>query len=190
MLEKLNNQPFVVFDIETTGLNYAGGDEIIEIAAQKMINGEVREEFHHLICPGVPVGKEAEAVHGLSDEYLREHGKQAIEILPQFLTFSKDSILVGHNILGFDIGFVNAQLQKMQLSKLDNYVVDTLIMSRKLMTFLPNHRLSTVAEHFGFETGGAHRALFDVDMNRRVFLELLKIYSGEKAPTAEKSQLF
>ena len=189
MLDKIHKQEYVVLDIETTGLSYTDGDEIIEIAGQKVLNGEVIEEFHELINPKVPVGYEAERVHGLGNDYLAKHGKDSAEVLPRFIDFSKNGILVGHNILGFDIGFVNHQLGRMELPKMENYVVDTLIMARKLMPTLPNHRLSTVAAFFNFETGGAHRALFDVDMNRKVFMELLKIYSGEKSPQGTKETL-
>ena len=180
MLEKIKNEKFVIFDTETTGLMPENGDEIIEIAAQKIQNNEVISEFYSLVRPGVPVTDGAYAVHGYSDQYLAENGAYPQQIIPQFCDFAADSILVGHNIMSFDLGFLNRQLQQLGLSPMNNLVIDTLIMARKLLPNLYNHKLSTVAQHFQIDCQGAHRAKADVEMNKQVFLKLLEIYLNQK----------
>lgn len=176
MLDKLKNSPFVVFDIETTGLSYGSGNQIIEIAGQKIVDGKVVEEFHELINPTVPVEDGAYSVHGLSNLFLSENGKEAFDTLTKFCRFAENSVLVGHNILTFDVPFLNNELKRLNLNPVNNLLVDTLVMARKLLPMLPNHKLTTVATHFKVDPAGAHRAMVDVEMNKRVFLIMLNQY--------------
>lgn len=176
MLDQLKDKHFVVFDTETTGLDYRSGHQIIEIAGQKMMNGVVVAEFTGLINPTIPVDDGAYRVHGISNLFLAENGKPAIEVLPSFMEFIGDSIIVGHNIMNFDVPFLNNNLQKIGKSSLNNMLIDTLIMARKLLPGLPNHKLGTVATHFNVDYAGAHRAMRDVEINRQVFLKMLDQY--------------
>jgi DNA polymerase III epsilon subunit family exonuclease len=176
MLDQLKDKTFVIFDTETTGLDYRSGNQIIEIAGQKMVNGVVVEEFQGLINPTCPIEDGAYRVHGISNLYLAEHGKSAGEVLPQFIAYVGDAVVVGHNILNFDIPFLNNNLQNIGSPILNNMLIDTLIMSRKLLPGLPNHKLGTVATHFGVDYAGAHRAMRDVEINRQVFMKMLDQY--------------
>lgn len=176
MLDQLKDKHFVVFDTETTGLDYRRGHQIIEIAGQKMMNGEVVAEFTGLINPTIPVDDGAYRVHGISNLFLAENGKGAAEVLPAFMEFIGDSIIVGHNIMNFDVPFLNNNLQGIGQSLLSNMLIDTLIMARKLLPGLPNHKLGTVATHFNVDYAGAHRAMRDVEINRQVFLKMLDQY--------------
>ena len=176
MFNNLETTPFVVFDIETTGLDYRMGNQVIELAAQKIVDHKIVDQFHFLINPTVPIEDGAYNVHGLSNLFLSTQGKLAQEVFPQFLDFTKDTILVGHNILNFDIPFLNNDLKRLSFSPLENLVVDTLIMARKILPSLPNHKLGTVATHFGVDPTGAHRAMVDVEMNKKVFLKMLTAY--------------
>lgn len=176
MFDKISEQRFVVFDIETTGLDHRMGNQVIELAGQKIVNGEVVEEYHELINPSVPVEDGAYRVHGLSNMFLAENGGKAEELFPKFHEFIKDSILVGHNILNFDVPFLNADLSRCGCETMNNMMIDTLVMARKLLPQLPNHKLGTVATHFGVDPSGAHRAMVDVEMNKKVFLKMLDQY--------------
>jgi DNA polymerase III epsilon subunit family exonuclease len=175
-LTRFQEETFVIFDTETTGLFYNSGDEIVEIAAEKIQGGKVIGEFYSLINPAVPVTEGAYLVHGLSDKFLAQNGNQAAEVMPRFCDFSRESILVGHNIMSFDLGFINRHLERLGLPALDNLAIDTLIMARKLLPVLPNHKLTTLAEHFKINVQGAHRAKKDVQMNKMVFLKMLELY--------------
>jgi len=186
MLEKLKDSTFVVFDIETTGLSYKSGNQIIELAAQKIVNGEVVEEFHELINPTVPVEDGAYGVHGLSNLYLSEKGKDAGAVLPKFIKFIDNSVLVGHNILTFDVPFLNNELKRFNIDMVNNLMIDTLVMARKLLPMLPNHKLVTVASHFKIDPSGAHRAMVDVEMNKKVFLIMLNQYLEHLKQEKEK----
>jgi len=175
-MNELNDKYFVVFDTETTGLDYRRGHQIIEIAGQKMKDGKVIEEFVGLINPTIPVDDDAYRVHGISNLFLAENGKKASEVLPAFIEFIGDSIIVGHNIMNFDVPFLNNNLNNVGQPSLRNMLIDTLIMARKLLPGLPNHKLGTVATHFNVDYAGAHRAMRDVEINRQVFLKMLEQY--------------
>jgi len=188
MFDKLKDSTFVVFDCETTGLDWRRGCQIIELAGEKIKNGEVVDTFHCLINPSVSVEDGAYRVHGLSNMFLAENGKSAHEKFPEFLDFISDSILVGHNVLTFDVPFVNSELSRVGLAPMRNMIVDTLIMARKILPQLPNHKLGTVAQYFELDTDGAHRALKDVEMNRIVFLKMLDQYLQKIAAEEKKRE--
>lgn len=183
MFDNLKEQKFIVFDIETTGLDYRIGNQVIELAGQKLINGEVVDEFHELINPTVPIEDGAYRVHGLSNLFLAEEGKEALEVFEKFHIFAQESILVGHNIINFDLPFLNSDLSRCSLQPLSNFAVDTLLMARTLLPQLPNHKLGTVALHFNVDPAGAHRAMVDVEMNKKVFLNMLDQYIQKMKPT-------
>lgn len=180
MFSDITAKEFVVFDIETTGLSIQEGAEMIEIAGEKISGNRVIGEFHSLIRPKRPIPAEATAINNITNEMVMERGKPDTIVIPQFLEFIKDSILVGHNILGFDIFFVNAHVRQLKLPAVNNFAIDTLIMSRKLIPGLPNYKLGTVANHFNISYDGAHRALRDVQINRDVFLRLIDIFSAKQ----------
>jgi len=176
MIEKLKDSTFVVFDCETTGLDWSAGHQIIELAAQKVKDSEVIDEFYALINPSIAVEDGAYATHGLSNLYLAEHGGNAAEHFPKFKEFIEGTILVGHNILTFDLPYVNIEFKRHSLPAINNSAIDTLVMSRKVLTTLPNHKLTTIATHFKIDPSGAHRAMVDVEMNRKVFYKMLDQY--------------
>lgn len=176
-LDKLIASPLVVLDTETTGFLYAAGDEVIELAGEKIVNGEVVDTFHKLICPTRPVPLSATAVHGLTNEYLAQFGDSPSRVFKQFAEFIDGTVLVGHNIRRFDYPFIANHFLNEGLLVPKNELLDTLELSR-LYLRLPNHKLGTIAEYFGISTDGAHRAMADVIMTRevlfRLFQEILK----------------
>jgi len=188
MLERIKESEFIVFDCETTGLNFRMGNQIIELAAQKVRNNEVVAEWHELINPTVPVEDGSYQVHKLSNLFLSENGGKAEELLAQFREFIGESILVGHNILTFDVPFLNVEFTRVGLTSTKNLLVDTLLMARKLLPGLPNHKLVTVASHFDIDPSGAHRAMVDVEMNRQVFMRMLNQYLDQLAQEEKKRQ--
>ena len=164
---------FVIFDTETTGLYPEAGDEVVELAAEKLVNGEVVATFHALLRPTCPISPGAVAVHGLTEEYLQKHGQKHDEVFPRFGSFIESAILVGHNIRRFDFPFLKIHFQVLGLPAPRNELVDTLDLARARLS-LPNYKLGTVAKHFGIATDDAHRASGDVAMTREVFRSLCK----------------
>jgi DNA polymerase-3 subunit alpha (Gram-positive type) len=159
---------FVVFDIETTGLN-PKHDKIIEIAAVKIENGQITETFSALIDPHEPLSEKIKSLTGIEDEHLA--GQPGIEeILPRFLEFARGSVLVAHNA-AFDTGFVREACRQHGYPY-DMTSVDTLGLSRLLLKDLKRHRLNMVAKHLGVKLENHHRALDDATATAEVFIKL------------------
>jgi DNA polymerase III epsilon subunit family exonuclease len=171
-LSKILKKPLVVLDTETTGFLYAAGDEVIELAGEKIVNGEVIDTFHKLICPTRPVPASAIAVHGLTNEYLAQFGDAPGRVFSEFSDFIQGTVLVGHNIRRFDYPFIANHFFNEGLPNLTNEIIDTLELSRLYLS-IPNHKLGTIATHFGISTEGAHRAMADVVMTRQILFKLL-----------------
>ena len=153
--------PYVVLDLETTGLNYKQ-DEIIEIAAIKCTGEEILS-FRELVKPESSVPANITKLTGITDEMLQ--GASSIEnVLPKFLDFIGSCKLVGHNIKTFDILFLNQACQKLGLPNIKNRITDTLPLARKTLSGLANYKLATICEHYGIDASGAHRALEDCFM--------------------------
>src|SRR5262245_32825907 len=102
----------IVIDTETTGLDAASGDRLIEIGCVEIVNRiPTGREFHHYFNPEREVHPEAAAVHGLSTEFLRDKPRFA-EVAGEFLDFVGNAALVAHNA-AFDLGFINAELARL-----------------------------------------------------------------------------
>lgn len=161
--------PYVVLDLETTGLNYKQ-DEIIEIAAIKCAGDEIIS-FNELVKPKSNVPTNITRLTGITDEMLQDAA--SIEsVLPNFLDFIGTCKLVGHNIKTFDILFLNQACQKLGLPNVKNRITDTLPLARKTLSGLANYRLSTICEHYGIDASGAHRALEDCHMCNECYIRM------------------
>lgn len=163
---------YVVFDLETTGIspNY---DEVVEISALKVRDGEVVEEFGTLVNPKRPIPYGASSVNGITDEMVA-NAPVFSEVLEQFFDFAGNDILVGHNIHTFDMKFLYRDSLRYFGQVPDNDYVDTLMLARTCLPGLRHHRLTDLAQHYGLSTTGAHRALNDCYMNQQVFEHLAK----------------
>jgi DNA polymerase III epsilon subunit family exonuclease len=170
--QKFLERTFTVFDVETSGLN-PQKDDVLEIAAVKLKGKDIVDRFEALAQPTKPIPPEAERVHGLNEIYLLVNGQGVDVVIKNFLNFIGDSIVVGHNIRGFDWLFILYYAQRLKLATPENKLIDTLELSRKLLT-LNSHTLTNVASHFGYEHVDAHRAMPDVEMNTKVFIDLME----------------
>lgn len=165
---------YVILDTETTGLKPELGDALVEIAGQRVRGGVVIDEFVRVINPGIPCTREAAAVHGLSEEFIFRNGRPLKEVIPEFVTFCSGATLVGHNIIKFDLEFINNHLRQLGMAPLQHEVIDTCQMARKKLN-LANYQLKTLAQHYNVEYSNAHRALRDVEITREVFYHLMGI---------------
>lgn len=173
---------YVLFDLETTGTSCIY-DEVIEISAVKVRSGKVVEEFSRLVNPKRPIPYAASMVNHISDEMVANEPDFG-QVLPEFLTFAGDDILVGHNIQTFDMKFLYRDCERLFQQKLTNDYVDTLRVAKLCFPEWRHRRLSDLAEYYGISTRGAHRALTDCKMNQQVFEYLAK--ELEKMPAAKK----
>ena len=163
----------IIFDTETTGLNPAGGDRIVEIGCIEIFNRvETGRHFHAYFNPERPMPSEAEAVHGLTDIFLSDKprfGERAEELLD----FLEDSPLVAHNA-SFDFGFLNHELQHCgRPGVCTSRMVDTLVLAR---TRHPGakHSLDALCMRFGVDRSQRvkHGALLDAQLLAQVYVEL------------------
>lgn len=178
--KRLNSyiENYVVFDLETTGINQER-DAIIEISAVKVEKHKVVGEFSTLVNPERHIPAGATAVNGITDEMVKD-APDIKTAMKDFLDFVGNYVLVGHNIHTFDTNFVyDAALDFLEQEMRNDYI-DTLYMARRYLPELPHHKLTDIAAHFGLKTEGAHRALFDCMMNQGCYEELGKLMEEKK----------
>ena len=161
---------YVVFDLETTGTS-CNSDEVIEISAIKVKDGEVVDEFTSLVNPERPIPFYASQVNGITDDMVIDAPTFDI-VLREFLEFTGDAVLVGHNIHSFDMKFIYRDAERYYGQTITNDYIDTLTMARQRLQELDHHKLVDLAEHYGISAEGAHRALNDCRMNQQVFERL------------------
>lgn len=161
---------YVVFDLETTGLNRAK-DKIIEIAAIKFDDsGNEAERFTTLINPEISIPPAASAINHITDDMVRSAPLiWEDSALPAFLAFVGDLPLIAHNA-EFDIAFLRAAIGDMFVARIS--YGDSLAMCRKAYS-LPGYRLEDVATHLGFGVAQSHRAMGDCEMLAFVVRDLL-----------------
>ncbi len=159
---------FVVFDLETTGFS-AAQDKIIEIGAVKIKNGEVVDRFSTFVNPERPIPFRIEDLTGINDVMVKDSPKIE-EVLPQFMDFCKDSIMVAHNA-DFDMSFIEANCRRMDIP-CEFTVIDTVGLSRFLVTGLGRYKLDTVAKALGVPLGNHHRAVDDAECTAHIFQKL------------------
>jgi DNA polymerase III subunit epsilon len=164
----------IILDTETTGLDPATGDRIVEIGAVELINHlPTGRTFHVYINPERDMPKEAEAVHGLSSAFLRDKPVFA-SIAGEFLEFIADATLVIHNA-SFDVGFLNAELGFLRLPPLlPERVVDTLHIARQKHPGAANS-LDALCRRYGIDNSRRtkHGALLDSELLAEIYLELI-----------------
>jgi DNA polymerase-3 subunit epsilon len=164
----------IVLDTETTGLNAANGDRIIEIACLELVNHlPTGRQFQRYLNPERAVSSDALAIHGLSDEFLADKPKFA-EIVEELFAFIGDSPLVIHNA-EFDIGFVNAELARMERPSLPlERATDTVGIARRKFPGAPAS-LDALCRRFGIDNSARtkHGALLDAELLAEVYLELV-----------------
>ncbi len=164
----LDNKTYVVFDLETTGLEYEHC-EIIEIGAVKVVNGKITETFSTLVKPKNSIPADATAVNGIDDAMVA-NAPSIEQVLPDFYKFTRNAILVAHNI-GFDSKFLIYYGEKCHYN-FDNELVDSLALSRKYLHSVKNHKLKTICDYLGVELINAHRALADTVATAKCFIKL------------------
>lgn len=174
LIEAYNNDgTIIVFDVESTGVNVTK-DEIIQIAAIKIDkNGDVVETFERFVKPNKSVGKSA-LVHGFTDDYLERNGESKEKVFSEFLDFSDNAIIVGHNVQ-YDISILASELNRINMRKYNfKGVFDTLDIFRRFYPNLPNHKLETLSKIFPISHEPSHNALDDVKATSYLLILSLK----------------
>ena len=179
---KILEQPlydYVLFDLETTGLDTVN-DQIVEISALKVAGGKIVDEYSTLVNPGIHIPYQASCINGITDDMVKD-SPTVEEAIRGFKLFAGDEVLIGHNIIRFDMAFITRDVRTYLGKNMDNELVDTVILSRRLLPELDRHSLEALAAHYNVSYEGAHRALADCYINMKVYEHLCEELSiGDK----------
>ncbi len=168
----LDQARYCVFDIETTGLS-TRFDSIIEFGGVILENGEIKERLQLFIKPAEPIPSYITQLTHITNEMV-ENQPDFHTIWPKIAKFLQGCVLVAHNA-SFDFGFLNQELQRLQMAPLDNSVIDTLDLARALHSNRRNYRLGNIARqyHVVYDDEVAHRADYDAEVLANVFQLML-----------------
>ena len=170
----LSSLQYVVFDTETTGLNPSAGDEIVAIAAVRIVNGRIlsKERFERLVRPRNPIPDSSAFFLNITEDMVRE-APSIEEVLPQFISFVDDAVLVTHNGT-FDMNFLK-RVAAESGAGLDNPILDTLLLSAVVDKERTNHTLESMGQWLGVEVAETHTAMGDCFVTARIFLRLVEL---------------
>ena len=163
---------YIVFDIETTGLD-SSYDEVIEIGAIKVKNNKIVSKFNSLVKPKNEIDEYITELTGITNEMVKD-APTIEKILPDFMNYIGNDILIGHNV-NFDINFIYDNLYRNKFDVLTNDFIDTMRISRKLLPELPHHRLIDLAKYFKIDSTNNHRTLKDCEITVNVYENLKEI---------------
>jgi len=167
----------IFLDTETTGLYPDQGHRIIEIAAVEIFNRRpTQRHFHIYINPEREIDPGAQEVHGISLEFLQDKPLFA-QIAEEFIEFIRGAELIIHNA-PFDVGFLNMELAKLGLDKLETYIsdiIDTLKMAKEMRPGQRNN-LDALCRHFGIDNSQRtlHGALLDAELLAEVYIAMTR----------------
>lgn len=173
---------YVVFDIETTGLN-PYKHKIIEIGAVKIENGIITDRFSEFVNPLISIPYEIEELTHINDSML-EKAETVEKVLPEFLDFCKDAVLVAHNA-EFDINFIRRKAYEIGIDT-EFTSADTLAMSRLLIPSLKTFNLKSVSKALGVILESHHRAVDDAEATAGIFLKLCEILKDKNIHTLKE----
>ncbi|MCB2307706.1 PolC-type DNA polymerase III [Clostridium estertheticum] len=157
---------FVVFDLETTGLS-SENDKIIEIGALKIENGKIIDRFSEFVNPGIDIPYKIIELTGITNDNVSD-AASIEDVLPKFLEFTKDSVLVAHNS-DFDASFIKKNSQRLGF-KFENAIMDTIPLAKYLLKDLKTFKLNTVAKYLGITLENHHRAVDDAKATADILL--------------------
>lgn len=167
--DKSLSQEFVVFDLETTGFSNIN-DKITEIGAVKIRDFEIVDRFSELVNPEKDISYRVQELTGITNEMVKD--KPTIEeILPKFMEFVGDDVLVAHNA-DFDTGFIMQKCKEQGL-EYKNKKVDTLMLARIMLPNLKRYKLDKVAKEVGVQLLNHHRAVDDAEATANIFIKFL-----------------
>lgn len=177
LITAYENKNVTVFDIETGSLD-VDETELLQLSAKR---GDGKT-FNRFIKNKKPLNEEVVKVHGITEEYLAEHGEELSVVLKDFSEFVKDSVLVGHNSNNFDVKVLERLFAEENIcfSYLNHY--DTLILIKKILKDVKNYKLSTLCDRLSIINLKAHDAFYDVEATEKVLEYIIKNIKQTRLP--------
>ena len=173
---------YIVFDIETTGFSSIK-DAIIEIGAVKVTDGKITDRFSTFVNPKRPIPFEITNLTSITDEMVMDSPTIDV-VLPQFLEFAGDGVLVAHNA-GFDVGFIEQNCRSLGLS--DEFVyLDTVALARVLLPTLSKYKLNIVAKALNISLENHHRAVDDAEATAEIFVKFTEMLKKDQVGTLKE----
>ncbi len=174
---------FVVFDTETTGFNAGGEDQMIEIGAVKIKDGEIIDRFDEFINPGRHIPDHITNITEITDEMVKDADDEKT-VTQKFLAWAGNDPMVAHNAK-FDISFIDMAMKRYNLGEFNNVVIDTLELSRAIDREYARHSLSAIVKRYNvpFDEEHHHRADYDAEGTALVFDKMLKKFVGPEYQT-------
>lgn len=163
---------YVAFDVETTGLD-PEQNEIIEIGALKVRNGKVQERFMEFIRPTESIQPAITELTGITNQMV-ERARRRQEVIPEFLDFCEDDILIGHNVV-FDYSFMKMSALSEGMA-FEKNGIDTLRIAQKVHRDMKSKSLGALCEHYHIENNAAHRAYHDALATAKLYQTLAHFF--------------
>jgi len=180
--QKLEEDTFIVYDLETTGFN-PGNDKITEIGAVKVKDGEIVDYFSTFVNPERPIPPKITEITGITNEMVAD-ADTIKDALPKFLEFAEDAVLVAHNA-DFDMKFLRYFANENSI-EVRNTVVDTLGISRATLKDIKNHKLNTIAAYFDVSLENHHRAVDDAKATADIFIKFIDVLKEKDVHTLDE----
>lgn len=174
---------YVVFDLETTGLNDTS-DSIIEIGALKVVDGKVTDRFMEFLKPDEPISPLITQITGITNEMVKD-AKPTKDIIDRFMTFCGNDVLIGHNVM-FDYKFMK-RYAKMFGHSFEKSGIDTLKIARKVLPDLESKSLESLCNYYHVENKAAHRAYHDALATAKIY-HYMGHYFAEQEPKVFQPQ--
>lgn len=163
--EKKLVDDYVVFDLETTGLE-PNQCEIIEIGALKYKDSKLVDEFSILIKPSTPINANITSITGIDNDMV-EYAPNIKEVLPKFIEFIEDLPLIAHNS-SFDLSFIEENIKRLHLPMINNTNIDTVELAKEYIPQVYNYKLTTLKNYFKLNYG-SHRSVDDCKTTNYVY---------------------
>lgn len=178
----LSSLNYVVFDTETTGLRPSEGDEILAIAAVRIVNGRILsgERFERLVKPQRPIPESSVPFLDITEDMVQQEPPIQV-VLPQFKSFVNDAVLVAHNGT-FDMNFFQLMEDKSGV-KFENPILDTLLLSIIAEDDRTDHTLESIGRWLGVDVLGSHATMGDCFVTAQIFLRLLELLEAQGITT-------
>ena len=168
----------IVLDVETTGLDYTK-ERMVEFAAIRLENGKMKDRFETLINPQQHIRKSSMAVHGITEEDVKDAPTEA-EVMPMILDFIGDYPIVAHNVI-FDYSFINEASIRTTGKPITNPRIDSQMMFKEIYPDLESCGLEALMNKFNVEFDTRHRAMADTEGLAKAYPELKKLYEKKYA---------